>query len=163
METNKDLELLKRHCGEPGYLTLKNKDGIEDKIKIPVLPYSELPRLWSVLMSAFGGEDSDTTNPEKLASNLFNAENLEALGQIMKVTLKKSFPDADEELLEGFISSNYMELLNAIIETNMPTAEESPDSRKSQLIRSIQAKQGVSKEQKKFIIDTSGANKLKGK
>lgn len=137
------MDILKRHLGRPGTLELKCKDGSIDKIEINLLPVKLIPEFYS-LFEGFGEINKDDSSSFFKA---FNKESMETLSLLMKETLKVSYPEADDDLLDKFIVSNYFELMNKIFEVNMPTPTD--DTRIKKKLKDLQEKRKKVKETKK--------------
>jgi len=120
----KGIEAMKRHLGKPVKLELKGEDGSVDEIEISPLPLEYFPELWSVLerIIEVKGFDLENIKPEDVVKML-NKETIKTLGKLMKVSLKQSYPNADDKLLEGFIVRNYFLLLEKLFEVNLRTLE----------------------------------------
>lgn len=110
-------ELMQRHLGKAGTLELKCEDGSVDKINIGLLPVKLIPEFFS-LFENFSNMDGDDTGTFFKA---FNKEALATLTVLMKETLKESYGDVDDSILDKFIAANFFELMNKIFEVNMPT------------------------------------------
>jgi len=112
-----------------------DNNGKEESIIIKPLPSEHLKKLFSILKSVdtkdvkelqiltSDSEDIKTLKQQKLgqlfAERLLEDEILQSLLDIVSVTVKKSYPQLDEELRDEFVTNNIFTLLPFIIEVNI--------------------------------------------
>ena len=105
-----DVEKMRRHLGVSYELKLG-----EDVFRIPPLQLKDIPEFWSVMTTLGSGSEKDAI------AKLDKAMTERMIG-LIRTSLERS-PDVDsvdKQMLDEFIATNYMELMTALLEANMP-------------------------------------------
>ena len=109
-----NIEKMKRHLGKP----IKLKLG-EDIFHILPLPVEYIPEFFGGIISKMHG----TEEAEILKS--MDSDMIEVIKKLIYVSCERS-PDIDtndKEVLDQFVSANFVEFMGAMIEVNMPSIE----------------------------------------
>ena len=130
-------ELMKRHLGRPSKLELKNEDGTTDILEIKPLPWELFPEFWSVFGDLF--EVTEAGAEMRNLSRLLDKGAIKTISFLLLETLKRSYPDVDEELLKKFITANYFDLTAKLMEVNLPVSA-TDDTRIKKKLRELKEK-----------------------
>ena len=80
-----------------------------------------LPKLYSVLKSF--GMGGTAVKPEELFDSL-DEITIKNIHELILETLKKSYPEQKEVILDEFVSQNLLKLINALVEVNLGVLED---------------------------------------
>ena len=122
---NERMEKMRRHLGHPKELKLG-----DDVFRLYPLPMEYLPDLYGGVLSKM-----DTSDQSKVVKSL-DKDMIEVVKKLIRVTCERS-PDiesSDKDVLDSFISSNFMELFVGVMEVNMPSVA-NKDSRAIKLMK----------------------------
>ena len=139
----KGLEAMRRHLGRANVVKLENDDGTYNEIEIKPLPFECIPEFWSIFQSfADAGLGANEEMDLKTMMKALNKEVIETINSLLLKSLKITYPDADENLLKEFIASNFMELMTAMFEVNMPMPQERTKLEKLKIPKNIKPMRG---------------------
>jgi hypothetical protein len=95
------------------------------KYKLRPLSGRHLPKLFNVIKKIEVNEGS--TNNEAVSSFLskIDEETIQDLHSLGLETLKKSYPNSNQETLDEFVTQNLFKLFEAITQVNIPHQDES--------------------------------------
>lgn len=102
---------------------IKGNDGTITKYKLRPLNGRHLSKVFDIVnvLSKTGANKSLPQEEQaKLAFDAFDKNTIDKLHSITFETLKKSYPNESEEVLDEFTSQNLLFFMDAIISLNMP-------------------------------------------
>lgn len=124
-----DEETLRRHLGKSIYYEVTNEEGTTDKIEIKSLKLKDFPQFLSI-MKAVGESGMSEESNETDFYKLLTPETIETITTIIQKTLRRTFKEIDEEVLDDFIKEHYFELMAKVFEVNIPkVTDESGDAK----------------------------------
>lgn len=92
-------------------IEVEAKDGTKETVRINCVAVNDFPLFFELMK---GGLDTDKLDQKKG----------EVLVEIVKRTLKKSFPEEDDTTLDDFAARHFIKIVNAIMEANFETTVE---------------------------------------
>lgn len=122
-----ELEKFKRHMNLPVEIELDNQDGTKDKFKIMPLTNVDLIgfiNLCGKMSKYFGTEKK----PEEVndAMSKVPTELWDSLFFYLKKSVRGAYPELTDDVLDGFITKNFLMLYPKIVEINSQAQEVKP-------------------------------------
>lgn len=108
-----DDKIFDKYLGKPGELKLVDEDGNIDVFHLEQLSFEYMADIIAV-QDALSKAGKDPTN----ITQYINPEIAQKMNRLVMDTLKMSFPDANEQKLDGFGKNNFMSILTAIFQIN---------------------------------------------
>lgn len=125
---NRGIDAMRRHLAKPGILKLKNEDGTEDEIEMKPLGTRYFPEFWGIF-EGFASIDPKALSGEndmdfKKIFEALDKHRIKVVGELITKSMKSTYPDAKNEVVDAFISKNFFELMMLLIEVNLPAVDE---------------------------------------
>ena len=118
------IDAMRRHIGKSVVVKIKNEDGTYDEIELKPLKMRYFPEFWS-LFESFVDIDMQKEPTAQDMVKAMNKKTIETLCNLMKTSLQETYPDAEEAMIEQFVSENFFELIDKFFEVNLPSIPES--------------------------------------
>jgi hypothetical protein len=105
------------HINPNKTLKLKRENGEEDTFTLQPLPYKYLPKIFQLFnkLKDLDGVGEEETNK---FFEVFDKETIELLQELCFETMKRSYPEEKDNVLQDFVTSNLFEIFPVIIEVN---------------------------------------------
>lgn len=113
-----NIDIIKKHIVKGAEVVLKNDDGTEDKIMLKPLNMAEQALAFKI-SKKFSGQDPKNIDLSKVDDDSFNL-----MFDLMKMILKRSVDDLDDELAEQFVLSN-IEVFQEVLPKLVPKGKSS--------------------------------------
>lgn len=141
-ENMNDLEKFKRHMNLPVEIELDNLDGSKDKFKIMPLTNIDLIGFMNLCgkMAKYFGKDK-TKEELNESMNAVPTELWDNLFYYLKKSVRGAYPNITEDVLDGFITKNFVMLYPKIVEVNSQSQEVKQTNVPQELIKE-QPKEG---------------------
>lgn len=94
------------------------------KLEFRPLSGRYLPKLYAVMSEVEKNKDKDGN----IGVQAFSEDTMSKLHTLVLETLKKSYPDEEESILDEFASQNLMHLLQPLIEVNVGSVDDAERS-----------------------------------
>jgi len=111
------MDKFEQHITPNETVKLKRSNGEEDMFTVEPLSYKHLPKMFKLLNKIKDLDDIDEENISEFLE-IFDDEAISLLQEIEFETMKKSYPEEDEDKLKKFVSSNLFALFEPIIKVN---------------------------------------------
>jgi len=105
------------HINPTQTLKLKRANGEEDTFTIHPLTYKYLPKIFNLLNKLKDLDGLEEDNTSKFFE-VFDEPTIMSLQELCLATMKISYPEEKEEVLQSFVTSNLFEIFPIVIEVN---------------------------------------------
>jgi len=115
-----DIEKFKRYIGQSSTLELEAEDGTKETFELKPLPFeyvSELLMIGKTFAKIPASEKGEEIPAEKFLE-ILDQETIERMQKIVKATLKASYPELPEDVMNAFATRNFLPLVTKIFEIN---------------------------------------------
>lgn len=118
-----ELEKFKRHMREPVEITMTNADGTTDKFKLMPLTNSDLIDYLNISNEISSKLKTIDVNDSTQVSVIFSKvpkETWDSLFRLLKTSVKLAYPELADDVLDEFVTANFIELFKSISKVNAP-------------------------------------------
>ena len=120
-----DVEKFKKYIGQPASLELEADDGTKETFELKPLPFeyvSELLMIGKAFAKIPTEIDTATGKEKEIPAEKFleilDEGTIQRMQKLVKATLKSSYPELPEEIIDGFATRNFLTIVTKIFEIN---------------------------------------------
>lgn len=110
-----ELEKFKRYIGKPIEIELEAEDGTKEIFELKPLPLKMIPEML-LIGKSFAKVPMDAPGEKFL--ECLDEDTTDRMRRLVEETLKRSYPELPQDLLDQFGAHNFMPLVSKIFEIN---------------------------------------------
>ena len=95
---------------------IKDRDDLEHTFTFKPLPFSRFPEVFEVVKELQGLSKKATSTEEMF--QYFTSEFIEKLAELEVAMVKRSYPEMDDDKVQGFVQSNLFDLVEPLVQTS---------------------------------------------
>ena len=151
------MEIINRNLGKGGWLEISNRDDLGnekvDKLWVEQLPATYIGKIMNLLATFQKSSMNEDEFIEYLAEH-----KVDAVNELLRATMKVSYPELQDDAIEKFVMANWMPLLIVMMKINSLGSDKMPNKdmeaiKRAKHLESLRKKDEINRQAQPKSVD----------